>query len=77
MMVARIETVPDLKIEPPLELFRGSYVLDDGFGNAIADLHPDGDRFLIEGLAGPTVTSRLNVVVGWFEELERLAPRGR
>jgi len=77
MMVARIETVPDLKIEPPLELFRGSYVLDDGWGNASADLHPDGDRFLIEGLPGPTVTSRLNVVVGWFEELERLAPRGR
>lgn len=77
MMMAGIETEPDLVIEPPVELFRGNYIADDGFGNASADLHPDGGRFLMAAFDTPNSIPRLDVVVNWFAELERLAPPER
>jgi serine/threonine-protein kinase len=46
-------------------------------GNASAfDIHPDGKRFVMvtQGDQPPPVPNRINVVLNWFEELNRLVP---
>ncbi len=37
------------------------------------DIHPDGRRFLMMNMQG-SEDSKINVVLNWFEELERLVP---
>ena len=67
--------------EPPFGnpevLFAGPYLSAGGAGGHTYDVSPDGDRFLMlkvigeeDGMAEP----HINVVLNWFEELERLAP---
>jgi hypothetical protein len=62
----------------PVALFRyaGVYRMS---GTAIAyDVHPDGKRFIMvseaEGAGDAGMRQQVNVVLNWFEELERVAP---
>jgi hypothetical protein len=58
---------PDLG--PPRTLFDRADIV--GY-----DIAPDGDGFLsVERLPGSGIVRHLDLVTGWFSELERLAPR--
>lgn len=77
-------TDPTLLAGPPIELFEGTYPFG-GLGATYA-VTRDGQRFLMPtnrlaaGAADPSlpplprVQARINVVVNWFEELQRLVP---
>lgn len=39
------------------------------------DVSPDGQRFVM--VKGEPGSSRLNIVLNWFDELKRLVPAGR
>jgi hypothetical protein len=41
------------------------------------DWSPDGTRFVMVGSQPAGSSADLGVVLGWFEELKRLAPTGR
>jgi serine/threonine protein kinase/Tol biopolymer transport system component len=58
----------------PRLLFEGRYVNGNWYGRRY-DLSPDGERFLLvrEGEPPPAQT-QYNIVLNWFEELERLVP---
>jgi serine/threonine-protein kinase len=60
----------------PLFPFAGVYRMS---GTATAyDIHPDGKRFIMVSESEKATTQprqQVNVVVNWFEELKRLAPR--
>lgn len=68
----------DLRVEPPVELFRGNHI--STFDPPSFDLSPDGDKFLMmrseeENAADDTgAPATLNIVDNWFTELSRLAP---
>jgi len=79
VMAVAVETEPEFTAEKPEELFRGTYYSDPPGGNPSWDISPDGKRFLIlkpSAAADPesSASSRINVVVNWFEELKARAP---
>ena len=41
---------------------------------SIFGVSPDSQRFLVALPTAPSEQSQINVVMGWFEELKRLAP---
>ena len=74
MMVTRVTTEPTFTWSQPEVLFKGRY-LSGAFGwGRPYDVAPDGQRFLMmkstEGLAA----TQINIVLNWFDELERLVP---
>ena len=68
MMAVEIETEPTVTAGPPRVLFQGSYLVG---GGRHYDLAPDGERFL---MIRASSSEQINVVLNWFEELERLVP---
>jgi len=78
MMAAEITTQPSFSAGQPKVLFEGHYQSAPGtFPNY--DVSPDGQRFLMlkaseQEAAAPT---QINVVLNWFEELKRRAPRAK
>ena len=68
MMAVEIETEPTVTTGPPRTLFQGSYRTG---GGRHYDLAPDGERFL---MIQASSWSQINVVLNWFDELERLVP---
>ncbi len=68
MMAVQIETEPTVTAGPPRVLFEGSYRTG---GGRHYDLAPDGERFL---MIRASSSEQINVVLNWFEELERLVP---
>ena len=75
MMAVAIEIEPTFnKLGAPQVLFEGVYSMAEN--QPVYDVHPDDGRFLmIKREEAPTV-DQINVVLNWFEELKRLAPRG-
>ena len=79
MVVVTIDPGPPLSVGIPEVLFDiAPYVRDVGGGHQY-DLDPNGQRFLMltdaaPGDAGPALPPQINVVMNWFEELERLVP---
>jgi eukaryotic-like serine/threonine-protein kinase len=62
----------------PRELFEGDYLptLSD-WARPNYDVSPDGQRFLmLKPLKAQTPITGINVVLNWFEELDRLVPTG-
>ena len=58
----------------PTQLFVGDkYVFLDANAQQF-DIHPDGDRFLMLRMMTGELPSQIQVVLNWFEEVERLAP---
>jgi serine/threonine-protein kinase len=70
MMAASFVSEPTVQVGAPRRLFEGEFTADS-FVSRFYDIAPDGERFLM--IRQPDVRS-LNVVVNWFEELERLVP---
>ena len=59
-----------VQVGVPRRLFEGEYAADME-KSRFYDIAPDGRRFLM--IKQPDVRS-LNIVLNWFEELERLVP---
>jgi len=68
LMSARIETEPELRVQPPQVLFESSYELT----NERYDVGPDGRFLMIQ--PGEQSSRQINVVLNWFVELKRLVP---
>ena len=69
IMVARIATEPELQPSTPTVAFQGDFV---NVGGRSYDVATDGTFLIIDG--GDGLTSTLNVMPNWFEELKRLVP---
>jgi Tol biopolymer transport system component len=70
-MVVDVKAAAEFSATPPRLLFTGPYVNVPG---PSYDVGPDGRFVLIEGPPEAPVT-HLNVVLNWFDELNRLVPR--
>ena len=77
MMVVAIETEPTLTLGTPEVVFEESYFGVPGQSRR-HDLAPDGQRFLMVKQGATTndasAPAHINVVLNWFEELQRLVP---
>ncbi|NLH77030.1 MAG: hypothetical protein GX465_08330 [Acidobacteria bacterium] len=66
-----VETGPTFAAEKPRLLFEGQF-------NPGYEVSPDGRRFLmIQPVEPPQPATQIDLVLNWFEELERLAPAGQ
>ncbi|MDA2933702.1 serine/threonine-protein kinase [Acidobacteria bacterium AH-259-D05] len=74
MRVVEITTEPTFRAGTPKLLFEGIYQRSAG-GSAFYDVRPDGQRFLmIQAGEQGAGAAQINVVLNWFEELNRLVP---
>lgn len=65
---------PSPRLGKPRLLFEGPFAEGLPYGRTY-DLAPDGERFLlIRENEPPLPPTQYNVILNWFEELERLAP---
>ena len=73
VMVVEIETEPELRAEEPELLFEGRFIRTPRTNH---DVTADGKRFVMvhASESGGSERQQLNVVLNWFQELERLAP---
>jgi len=76
MMAVQITTQPAFAPSKPTMLFEGEYASSQFPATGIAyDVSADGQRFLmVKENDQATATTQINVVLNWFEELNRLAP---
>jgi Tol biopolymer transport system component len=66
------------RVGRPVPLFPDSYGAATGrASHGDYDVHPDGTRFVMVGSQAAGASADLAVVLGWFEELKRLAPPQR
>jgi eukaryotic-like serine/threonine-protein kinase len=66
------------RVGRPVPLFPDTYGAAVGrASHGDYDVHPDGTRFVMVGSQPAGSSADLGVVLGWFEELKRLAPPGR
>ena len=82
MMAVAIDTEPELSSAKPVLLFEGPYAQDESLTSSFEtplitnyDVAPDGEGFIMiqqEERGGSR--AELEVVLNWFEELERLVP---
>ena len=72
MMVVDVPTSPDLKLSTPRALFEQRYAFGSAQTVPNYDVSPDGQRFLM--IKDESSSGRLNIVLNWFEELNRLVP---
>ena len=73
VMVASVETNPTFSAGRPRVLFEGNYYTSDrASGYRYYDISPDGQRFLL--IKEESNQGQINVVLNWFEELQRLVP---
>ena len=77
MMAVPIHAGQDFNPGTPEVLFKGSYqsgIIGSGTGSNY-DIAPDGQGFVMIRPERVSTPNQVNVVLNWFEELERLAPR--
>ena len=74
LLTVRIDTDPEFSFQPPVSLFEQSDY--DHFTRTSYDVAPDGRFLMIEvGEEQPVGDqTQINVVLNWFEELNRLIP---
>ncbi len=72
MMTVEMSTTPDLALSPPRLLFEQRYAFGAGITIANFDVSRDGQRFIM--VKDESSAGRLNVVLNWFTDLNRLAP---
>jgi serine/threonine-protein kinase len=84
VMAASLKMDPTFSVETPKTLFRGTYVgAVFAFGSwdfSTWDISPDGRRFLMMKELGAVASAergprKITVVLNWFEELKRRAPK--
>ena len=74
MMAVSVQTDPTFRAGRPEVLFQGPYPsTPNPAGLQYYDISPDGERFLMTKTAVQEA-GQINVVLNWFEELNRLAP---
>jgi len=74
MMAAAIRTSPELSVGRPRLIFEGDYHSEGGGFARGFDIAPDGSKFvMIESLGAPGLTE-FQIVLNWFDEVNRLAP---
>jgi hypothetical protein len=77
MMKVDISTQPAFRAARPEVLFEGQY-WTVGLIPVNYDVSPDGQRFLmIKPGAQEASATQINVVLNWFEELNRRVPSGQ
>ena len=75
MMVVSYETESTFTRSKPVELFEGTYTWHPNGVAANYDVSPDGQQFvMVQPVEGASAVTQINVVLNWFEELERLVP---
>ena len=74
MMIAAVQTKPTVVIGKPQPLFQGSYFQQQIGSGGNYDVSPDGKRFVMIRRDEESTSTQINVVLNWFEELERLVP---
>ena len=68
----KVTTEPELDVSVPQELFEMPFArAATEFFGAYYDVSPDGERFLV---VSDRSTTEFNVILNWFEELNRLVP---
>ncbi|MBN1571305.1 MAG: serine/threonine-protein kinase [Acidobacteria bacterium] len=77
-----VKTEPSFDIVgTPQPLFRGAYLsqprrlVNAALQPYLWDVSPDGKRFLMMKEAGTTASTRINIVLNWFEELKQRVPK--
>jgi hypothetical protein len=79
MLVAQVETERTFSARIATVLFEDSYETDRfSGGNPNYDVSPDGQQFVMVRRTGEgeRVAPPINIVLNWFQELERLVPTG-
>jgi serine/threonine-protein kinase len=74
MMAVSVETDGDVAAGPPVKLFEGRYATEY-LGVPHYDVAPDG-RFLMVEVEATSASVRLDIVLNWFDELDRLVATG-
>ena len=78
VMAVSFLTEPTLRVGKPRLLFEGQYAAPSLWRGRLYDLTPDGRRFLmLKQSDPPPAPTQFNVVLNWFDELERLVPSGK
>jgi Tol biopolymer transport system component len=75
MMAVEVSTEPAFKAGRPKLLFEEKYL--DPYFSEFYDITPDGERFVIIKPGERQLMTRINVVLNWFEELQRKVPTGK
>jgi serine/threonine-protein kinase len=73
MMSVDVSTLPDKPLSPQF-LFEGKYETSDT-GRPGYDVNEDGRFLMVQPLEPEQPATQINVVLHWFEELKRIAPR--
>jgi len=80
-MAVAVKTEPGFDmVATPQPLFRGAYLSQPGrlvntsLQTYLWDVSPDGKRFLMMKEAGSAASTRINIVLNWFEELKQRVP---
>jgi Tol biopolymer transport system component len=77
MSVRTFEADPTPQVGEPKVLFERQFLGGNQYGRQY-DLSPDGQKFLMIQLAEPPPPPKqLNVILNWFDELNRLVPAGK
>ena len=71
LMAVDVDIAPRLDVRPPRQLFTGELEFDSRSTSAF-DVSLDGQRFLVMTRADDAPPALIQIVVSWFEELERL-----
>jgi len=80
MMAVDIPDNPDADPGRPRVLFDLGRVVFEGYPVRAYDVDPQGRRFFVAiGREGspPAGITRINMVLNWFDELQRLCPTGK
>jgi hypothetical protein len=75
MRAVSVRLSPDLVVGATTDLFSTQAYAGNPVGSWAYDVSPKGDRFLLLKEHASADASPINVVVNWFEELTRVAPR--
>jgi Tol biopolymer transport system component len=76
LMRANVRTGATVSVESTQVLFPWSY--RSGFSHTSFDIHPDGDRFIVQRLRSVSGYGKVYVVTSWFDELrQRMGEDGR
>ena len=82
VMAVAVKTEPSFDIVgTPQTLFRGPYLsqpsrlVNTALQTYLWDVSPDGKRFLMMKEAGTAASTRINIVLNWFEELKQRVPK--
>jgi hypothetical protein len=73
LMVVDVALGDDFAASRPRELFDGDFVVDNT-GHPYYDVAPDGQSFVMSQTPRDEPLTEIQVVLNWFDELERLVP---